>query len=118
METGTCKFCGQSKMINPLDVYIDVNYQASLECKCQEGEAWRRYEAVKISTSENIRHLIGKKFPAIAEIMEEAMEPVWNEDIVTLQATTYDGDVITLKRVKDALNIKHVHKEEYELTSN
>lgn len=46
------------------------------------------------------------------------MEPVWNEDIVSLQATTYDGDVVTLKRVKDALNIKHVHKEEYELTSN
>lgn len=43
---GICKFCGQSQIVDAIDKE-SADHMATMNCKCEEGQAFRRVESAK-----------------------------------------------------------------------
>lgn len=56
---GYCKHCGQGVSISETDEYLeeseDLDFIASMRCRCAEGEGWRRKNRAKDDAMEKIR---------------------------------------------------------------
>lgn len=84
-EKGTCKFCGQTKLVTVPDSYeeADIDEIVTQECKCDEARAYQEkleaeelLETSKRTAEAMIIELFQEEFEPSAELLREAIEPL------------------------------------------
>lgn len=96
--TGTCRFCGQVRMIRYAEgkTQEDLDRIASDECNCEgaQREQKAQYEESKAKTA--IRKVIGQRFPDAAEVLLKAAGPAAREKIKSVSIGLGNGAKATL----------------------
>lgn len=121
---GACRFCGQIKMIARDEVWwiesieeydaneIEIaNRQASLECSCKEGMAWRDYEWIREDTVDSIDQILDES-PEAKEIFLQNIEPVWQKRIKSITVVVEKNAVAGMKRTTNGIEIRFTQKKE------
>lgn len=124
-KTGSCRFCGQSRMIElSEDEWLALikshgmgaediaDYIAAQECGCKEGRKWRHTTAVLNLTGENIEALFREKLPDLADILQEAKSIVWEGKIKRLTAKTQESGTAYMYRKEGELIAGYAQKTE------
>ena len=123
--TGTCAFCMQGRLVQMTDEewqqygQMAADKIAGMECNCTEGKAYReRMKSFEIC-ERNIEDMIGKKWPEVADLLNEAKNLVYNEEkIRKIQITLPGGDgVIALSYGNTGLKVTHRKVLQTELSS-
>lgn len=128
--TGTCKFCGQTMMVDCSDPLI-ADRIATEECKCPEGMEYRNIEQMKFEAKENAKALFGLDDVPFPDEKEEEknrrlLEMMYNI-IDNLAAGTMKRCSIKLNErttatlfitKEDGIKIKKNYKEEFVLEAN
>lgn len=79
---GTCRFCGQTRVYDwELD---DPDEEATKDCVCRDGEAYRERSRVLTAAGENIEAIFGEKMPDVAEVFQGLKGQVYDGRIGTV----------------------------------
>ena len=95
--TGTCNFCGQTKLIElPDDTPEAIRteeaiMEATLHCNCREGSDWRASRWVIEKCSDNIEMMFRDNMPEIADLLQEGKSIVYNGLVKRITCVTPDG---------------------------
>lgn len=127
--TGTCKFCGQTMIVENAESQKAADEYASMHCKCDQGRNYRNIEDMKDAAKENAKALFTvpedaseKKIHENEEllklmncIIENVAEGVIEKATVKVNERVTASIFIT---TKDGIRIKKNYKEEYVLEAN
>lgn len=126
---GTCKFCGQTMMVEGIETQLSRDDYASKNCKCKEGMRYRNIEDVKEAAKANAEALFVLDPHASAEqikkhkdllnllncIIENVAEGIIEKSSVKIGERTSVSIFITSL---DGIRIKKSYKEDYVLEAN
>lgn len=128
--TGTCKFCGQTMMVEAGTIE-QANEMATMDCKCDEGRAYRNIEDMKREAKANAEALFGIEevpFPdeneqmknaALLDMMDVIINNVAAGIIKKCSLTLNERTTATIFITpKDGIKIKKNYKEEFTLEAN
>ena len=124
-KVGTCPFCLQGRIVQfqegEWDQYgqMAVDQEAMRSCNCLEGkDARERLKAFGIC-EENINEMIGKKWPEVADLLNEAKSMVYGEGLIKkIQITLPGGDgIVSLSFGSTGLKLTHRKVLQTELSS-
>lgn len=124
-KVGTCPFCLQGRIVqiqeDEWDQYgqMAVDQEAMRSCNCMEGkDARERLKAFGIC-EENINEMIGKKWPEVADLLNEAKSMVYGEGLIKkIQITLPGGDgIVSLSFGSTGLKLTHRKVLQTELSS-
>ncbi|MBQ2558305.1 MAG: hypothetical protein II553_04775 [Lachnospiraceae bacterium] len=79
---GVCRFCGQQRFYDwdP----IDPDGEATMDCKCHDGEAYREKVKIMNAADVNINEIFAEKFPDVAETFRELKDKIYDGKIGTV----------------------------------
>ena len=128
---GNCLFCGQTRIIElPLEDLLDrikktgkaaediADYEASRECKCKEGSAWREDQRVQEDCEQNIEEMFRDDYPEIAEIFQGVKGIIWRKRLKKISIATNEGGNASMYRKEGCIEIKFTQKNEKKLTAS
>lgn len=98
-QMGVCRFCGQTFMFETISGEASdkqLEEYATQKCNCPEARAYQGVLEAKDKASRNIKILF-EHYPAAAEILEEAIEPVAGGAIKSITVNLDGGVKGTLK---------------------
>jgi len=98
-QIGACRFCGQTFMFETISGEASdkqMEEYATQKCNCQEAKAYQGVLEAKDKAINNIRILF-EKFPAAAELLEKAVEPVAGGAVKSITVNLEGGVKGTLK---------------------
>ena len=98
-QMGVCRFCGQTFMIETIsgeasDAQLEEH--ATQMCNCPEAKAYQGVLEAKDKAIRNIKVLF-EKFPAAADLLEAAVEPVAGGAVKSITVNLEGGVKGTLK---------------------
>jgi hypothetical protein len=65
---GTCKYCGQSQIVDAVDKE-SADQMATMNCKCEEGQAFRRIESAKSRVETKFSEFSGETVDLLKSIV-------------------------------------------------
>ncbi len=122
--TGTCNFCGQTKLIElPDDTPEAIRteeaiMEATLHCNCREGSDWRASRWVIEKCSDNIEMMFRDNMPEIADLLQEGKSIVYNGLVKRITCTTPDGGVAAMYKKGGSVELKYTEKKETTMTAD
>ena len=124
-KVGTCPFCLQGRIVQiPEDEWkesgqIGVDQEAMRSCNCLEGKDARERLKAFDNCEQNIREMIGKKWPEVADLLNEAKGMVYGEGLIKkIQITLPGGDgIVSLSFGSTGLKLTHRKVLQTELSS-
>lgn len=126
--TGCCMACGQTKLIE-IDGYEAeelgdeelqrlADREATKGCKCKEGYALRDKWAIVDECAENIEAMFRESHPEIADLFQEAKEPVYDHVIRKINIQTQDGSgTAVMYRKGKTIELKFAERKETTLAT-
>lgn len=116
--TGTCKFCGQTMLTN-CTTQESADYEAEMNCKCQEGMNYRNTEDMKEAAKANINALFEDESDETVALMMHAVDVLAEGNIKSVSFKLDERTKGTLILTTDeGIKIKKNYKEDYELKAN
>ncbi len=122
--TGTCNFCGQTRMVDLPDntaeevLMEEACHQASLECNCKAGSDWRAAQLIIEKCSDNIEMLFREQHPDIADILQEAKWIIYAGEVKRLTCITPEGGVASMYKKGGSIEIRYTEKKETTLSAD
>lgn len=130
-QSGTCRFCGQVKMITlSEDEWLErirtsgksgteiADDMATEQCTCKQGSDWRTENYVMMQCRDNIEEMFREEYEEIADLLQEAVPMVYRQDIKRVSVTTPEHGVATMTRIGGNMKLKFTQKHETELTAS
>lgn len=130
-QTGNCKFCGQTKIVNLTETeWLAAIKESNLsgqeladmvvmdQCTCKEGAGWRHNRQIMQQADGYIEFLFREKYPEIADTLQEAKALVWGGQIKRITASTQDSGTAVMYRSNEKLEIKFTQKKETKMTAS
>lgn len=126
--TGCCMACGQTKLIE-IDEYeaagLDeeqlqriADREATKGCLCKEGYMLRDKWAIIDECSDNIESMFRENYPYIADLFQEAKEPVYEHVIRKINVQTQDGSgTAVMYRKGKTIELKFAERKETTLAT-
>lgn len=116
LTQGTCRFCGQTKMIKTVGdiTQSQADEMATEGCDCKEAKVWQNRQS-KINKAKEWAKLRFEKTPNILSIFFEAFELVTNHDIEKVSIREEDWTHNIFLDSDGFLNVKSSKKVEEEV---
>ena len=116
LTQGTCRFCGQTKMIKTVGdiTQSQADEMATEGCDCKEAKVWQNRQS-KINKAEEWARLRFEHTPNILSIFFEAFELVTNHDIEKVSIREEDWTHNIFLDSDGFLNVKSSKKVEEEV---
>lgn len=116
LTQGTCRFCGQTKMIRTVGdiTQSQADEMATEGCDCKEAKVWQNRQS-KINKAKEWAKLRFEKTPNILSIFFEAFELVTNHDIEKVSIREEDWTHNIFLDSDGFLNVKSSKKVEEEV---
>ncbi len=121
-KTGTCRFCGQTKIIEVPDSMPqnEVDEEATLECKCPDAKVYKekkekeeQIEMAKTSAKGTTFELFHEEFPEIEDVLNYAMDALTAKKFKKLSITTGGKTKATISFAKDTIKVEREDKSTY-----
>lgn len=101
MRTGTCRFCGQSIVVETCgglseDMLMEF---ATEKCNCVDAKAERKKNKQIETTYDNIHQIMGQG--GAADVMVSAVIPVYKGEIDSVSVNIGNGTRVTLQMTGD-----------------
>lgn len=116
LTQGTCRFCGQTKMIKTVGdiTQSQADEMATEGCDCKEAKVWQNRQS-KINKAKEWARLRFEHTPNILSIFFEAFELVTNHDIEKVSIREEDWTHNIFLDSDGFLNVKSSKKVEEEV---
>lgn len=116
LTQGTCRFCGQTKMIRTVGdiTQSQADEMATEGCDCKEAKVWQNRQS-KINKAKEWARLRFEHTPNILSIFFEAFELVTNHDIEKVSIREEDWTHNIFLDSDGFLNVKSSKKVEEEV---
>lgn len=122
---GACIYCGQFKMIvrtedwwidamaryGEKDPYEIANAEATMECSCREGMAYRECQRIQEEAKESIEQILDE-CQEVQNIFLQNIEPVWKKKIKSITVVVEKNAVAGMKRTTNGIEIRFTQKKE------
>lgn len=122
---GACIYCGQFKTIlRTEDWWLDAtvrsggkhedeiaNMEATMECSCKEGMAWRDFQRIQEEAQKSIEQILDE-CPEVQKIFLQNIEPVWQKKIKSITVVVEKNAVAGMKRTTNGIEIRFTQKKE------
>ena len=117
--TGTCKFCGQRRLIVVPDNADEelILEETALSCTCKESHAYRdakekeeQIEMAKTSARGTTFKLFHEEYPEIEELLNMAIDPLVNKKFKKMTINTGGRVKATISFSKDSIKVEREDK--------
>lgn len=114
--TGTCKFCGQTMIVECSDPLI-ANKIATEECKCEEGREFRNMEEWKFEAKNNIESLCESMGETTITVLYGVVDAIAAGEIKKASIKVNERVNISVVLKKDCIDVERSYKEKNVLTA-
>ena len=120
--TGICKFCGQHRIVDVPDNFIEceVNEEATLNCNCNDSKAYKerkekeeQIKMAKTSAKGTTFELFHEEFPEIEDILNYSMDALTQKKFKKLTITTGGKTKASITFSKDTIKVEREDKSTY-----
>ena len=125
---GSCRYCGQIKMITLtedewLEKIRQTNQDANdiadtlvtEQCSCREGQDWRRDHYAMDQCRQKIEDKFREDYPDIADMLLEAVPMIYYQEIKRISISTQEHGTASMIRSGGNMKIKFSQKHETEM---
>jgi len=129
-QTGSCMFCGQSRIIEMTeDEWLEriqktnksgatiADYMASRECNCRNGQEWRDKQENIEQAHSNIDMIFGEKYPEVADILSKSVEMIAEGVIRKITIMTPEKYQALMEKKRGSISVRLKEINETELTT-
>lgn len=124
METrkGSCRYCGQQKLIEVPNGYTqeEVDEDVTNECRCDEAKAYRakkeneeRLEAQKLSAKGTTFELFHNDFPEVEQLLNETILLLIKRKVKKLTINTGTKVTATIGISKGVIKVERIETSKY-----
>ncbi len=125
MQYGCCRYCGESRMIEPLNPNAsqeDIDLMATASCNCPGAAAERSKKTQMENVAAYARQLSEQLWPdepgkgdELERIINASAHAVWGEGAEKVTIHVRSGRTITVYKARDSIKIKTSWKYESEI---
>ena len=128
--TGACRFCGQIMAVEKseaewLDLIRETNKdaeqladeEATRQCRCYEGTAYRKETAILKEAEVNIEMMFRDNLPEIADTFQAVKEFVQQNKIKKISISTHENGTASMVRREGNIKIDYRETKKTELTT-
>ena len=121
-KRGTCRFCGQQKLIEVPDMMeqAEIDEEVTLECRCVEAKAYQekkegeeRIEAQKLSAKGTIYELFHEDFPEIETILNDCIQLLVSHKAKKVAINTGTKVAAAISISKGTIKVERIEKSVY-----
>jgi len=121
-KTGTCRFCGQSKIIEVPAGYTEseVNEEVTLECKCAEAKEYQAkkeeeetIEMSKTSAKGTTFELFHSDFPEVEATLNSVIDHLVSKKMKKVTISTGTKVTGTISISKGTIKVERIEKSTY-----
>ena len=118
-KMGFCRFCGQGLMVEAKEGYVqdDLDLEATYSCNCSEARKMREREDQRDEALGNIEDLVSQKYPEMAAVLYECVDPVQNGKIKNVAVSNDEGVKATLAINMGKIKLKLAKTDSWEITA-